>query len=95
MTLDRTIPQHVPADLVVDFNVYLPMRGDENYHDPYQRLQKQGVSEIFWSPYNGDHWVFARQDVLYEGFADYKLTRLAIFFHRAVHLKHQIGQPGL
>jgi len=72
MTLDRTIPQHVPADLVVDFNVYLPMRGDENFHDPYRRLQEQGVSEIFWSPYNGGHWVFARQDVLYEGFADYK-----------------------
>ena len=61
---------HVPSDLVVEFDAYRPMQGDTSYHAPYARLNGH-VPDIFWSPYNGGHWVLTRRDHLAEVFADY------------------------
>jgi cytochrome P450 len=36
----------------------------------YSRLQTK-VPDIFWSPYNGGHWVLTRRDQLLEAFGDY------------------------
>jgi cytochrome P450 len=63
------VPGHVPAQLVVDFDAYRPMQGEAYYHEPYARMQ-QTVPDIFWSPYNGGHWVLTRRDHLAEVFAD-------------------------
>jgi len=66
-------PAHVPAELVVDFDVYLPMNGgDHSYHDPYLRLHEAGVPPIFWSPHNGGQWVVTRRDLMYRIFADHE-----------------------
>jgi len=64
------IPHHVPGDLVVDFDAYRPMHGEHFYHEPHARLQTR-VPDIFWSPYNGGHWILTRRDHLAEAFADY------------------------
>lgn len=64
------VPSHVPADLVVDFDGYRPMRDASFYHAPYAALQGK-VPDIFWSPHNGGHWVLTRRDQLAEAFADY------------------------
>lgn len=64
------VPGHVPAHLVVDFDAYRPMKGADFYHAPYAALQ-QKVPDIFWSPYNGGHWVLTRRDHLAEAFADF------------------------
>lgn len=63
------VPDHVPAHLVVDFDAYRPMKGEAFYHEPYARMQGK-VPDIFWSPYNGGHWVLSRRDYLAEAFAD-------------------------
>lgn len=68
-TTAMRIADHVPADLVVDFDAYRPMSDDEFYHSAHARLQ-QAVPDIFWSPYNGGHWVLTRRDHLAEAFAD-------------------------
>lgn len=65
----RRVPDHVPANLVVDFDAYRPMEGDSFYHAPYARMQ-QHVPDIFWSPFNGGHWVITRRDYLAEAFGD-------------------------
>ncbi|MEO5641121.1 MAG: cytochrome P450 [Sphingomicrobium sp.] len=65
-------PAHVPPELVVDFDVYLPLESaSADYHEPYIRLQEQGVPPIFWSPRNGGQWVVTRRDLLNRIFADY------------------------
>lgn len=50
-----TIPDHVPAHLVVDLDIYdLPGAGD----DPQRAwLGFRGHGPIVWSPHNGGHWV--------------------------------------
>lgn len=64
------VPDHVPADLVVDFDGYRPMGNASFYHAAYADLQKK-APDIFWSPHNGGHWVLTRRDHLAEAFADY------------------------
>lgn len=65
------VPAHVPADLVVDFDGYRPMRGDATYHEAYAKAHVAGVPDIFWSPYNGGHWMLTRREHLAEVFGDY------------------------
>ncbi len=64
------VPQHVPAHLVVDFDLYRPLSPGDLYHDPYARVLASGVPDIFWSPYNEGHWVLTRNALLNEVFSD-------------------------
>lgn len=66
----RRVAPHVPAELVVDFDAYRPMDGHAFYHEAFAELQ-QKVPDVFWSPYNGGHWILTRRDYLAEAFADY------------------------
>lgn len=70
-TVERApTPAHVPESLVVDFDGYRPMQGEAVYHEAYVREQAKGIPDIFWSPYNGGHWIIARRAYLAEAFAD-------------------------
>lgn len=65
-------PSHVPADLAFEFDAFRPMEGTETYHEAYARWNAKGLPELFWSPFNGGHWVAASRDCLAEVFADYE-----------------------
>lgn len=65
------VPPHVPEHLVRDFNAFLPMQGEATYHEAYRREMEQGAPPVFWSPYNGGHWVVTRRAFLHEVFSDY------------------------
>lgn len=67
----RRVAAHVPDNLVVDFDAYRPMQDSAFYHARFAELQ-QNVPDIFWSPYNGGHWILTRRDHLAEAFADYE-----------------------
>lgn len=64
-------PDHVPRELVMDFDGYRPMHGEATYHEAYARGHAKGVPDVFWSPYNGGHWIIASREYLAEAFADY------------------------
>ena len=64
------IPPHVPAELVADFDAYHPILADEDYQTAFSRLNDAAIPDIFWSPYNGGHWVLKRRDHIMEAFAD-------------------------
>lgn len=68
----RSIPSHVPSDLVIDFDAYKPIQADEDYQTAFARLNIPAVPDIFWSPYNGGHWILRRRDHLMEAFADHR-----------------------
>jgi cytochrome P450 len=55
-------PDHVSADLVVDFD-YLNPAGIEcgDVYAVFKQLQQQ-VPDIFWTPRNGGHWVVTRAE---------------------------------
>lgn len=65
------IPSHVPPELVVDFDAYRPIAGNEDYQTAYSRLSDAAIPDIFWSPYNGGHWILKRREHIMEAFADH------------------------
>jgi cytochrome P450 len=51
-------PPHVPAELVVDFDIYHPPGGDRDVHRAWMTLQ--AGPPIVWTPRNGGHWIATR-----------------------------------
>jgi cytochrome P450 len=51
-------PGHVPAERVVDFNVYAPPGGTTDLHGAWRKLH--AGPDIVWAPYHGGHWIFTR-----------------------------------
>lgn len=66
-----TVPDHVPPDLVVDFDMTEsdPAGGDP--HRYWHRRARVGRPPIFWTPRNGGHWVLTRLDDLNASQADH------------------------
>ncbi|WP_242129605.1 cytochrome P450 [Sphingobium sp. Sx8-8] len=81
-TMERHVPDHVPADLVFDF---------EHYSDPTYALDPFGAFDrvardappIFWSPLLGGFWVVTRFQDVFEVYRDNRLFSSA-----------QIGVPA-
>lgn len=55
--LEKSVPAHVPLDLVVDFDVYRPLQPGLGYFESFKLEQDRGQPNLFWSPHNGGHWV--------------------------------------
>lgn len=55
------VPSHVPADRVVDFDMFNPTGIDElGVHEAWLQLQKGRDHSIVWTPRNGGHWIAIR-----------------------------------
>lgn len=54
-------PEHVPEELVVDFDIYDIPGSDEDVQLAYRAFQ-QRCPDIFWTPANGGHWVATRAE---------------------------------
>lgn len=58
--ISTSVPAHVPADRIFDFNIYdFEVEGAE-YQAGFKRLNQPDVPEVFWTPRNGGHWVVTR-----------------------------------
>lgn len=52
-------PNHVPADRVIDFNIYgVPDQG-KDYQERWVDIRDR-APDVFWTPHNGGHWVATR-----------------------------------
>lgn len=58
------IPDHVPPELVHDFNIFEYNDGD--YFEIIDGLFKSGVPPVFWTRHNGGHWVAIGIDAVNE-----------------------------
>ena len=59
----RTVPDHVPANLVHDFDIYEDEGIRRDLHREYSRLHRE-APPIFWTPLNGGHWIVTRHDAI-------------------------------
>jgi cytochrome P450 len=67
-----SIPDHVPRDRVVDFDMYNPAdNGVDNYYDIWRRLQAPGVPNLIWTPRQGGHWIATRAALIKEVLKDF------------------------
>lgn len=62
------IPEHVPAELVVDFD-YMAAPADQDVYEWWASIQE--YPEIFYTPRNGGHWVLTRHEAIADVLADY------------------------
>ncbi|MEX3947981.1 cytochrome P450 [Paraburkholderia sp. EG287B] len=53
-----TVPDHVPRDLVVDFDYMNPPDAQDDVHLAWKSLH--AGPDIVWSPYYGGHWIATR-----------------------------------
>jgi cytochrome P450 len=65
---DHSIPDHVPADLVRDFDFFKVRAVDGDLHLGWHALHDG--PDIFYTPHNGGHWVFARAANIEEAYRD-------------------------
>ena len=73
-------PAHVPAELVVAFDIYDIPGADEDLQLAYRSLQ-QNHPDIFWTPANGGHWVATRAEdieTMQRDFAHFSHRRITI-----------------
>lgn len=54
-------PEHVPENIVVDFDIYTLATKGNDLHSTLSKVQ-QASPDIFWTPRNGGHWVVTRAD---------------------------------
>lgn len=51
------VPAHVPAELVVDFDIYDPPGSREHFHEAWAPLLADDMPPIVWTTANGGHWM--------------------------------------
>lgn len=56
----RERPGNVPADLVVDFDIFDPVGNAPDIHHAWKALQQSTSAPIVWTPHNGGHWIALR-----------------------------------
>ena len=64
----KSVPAHVDPARVIEFNVFSDHRYAENAHPhaALSRLAEDVGRGIFWSPYNGGHWVLNSHALIFE-----------------------------
>lgn len=63
-------PQHVPADRVVDFDIFNPPGVEQDYFAAWGALQRPGGPGLVWTTANDGHWIATSGDVVRTLWAD-------------------------
>jgi len=63
------VPDHIPAELVRDINVYDVQSLHPELHLGWKRVQDE-CPPIFFTPLNGGHWIMTRADLIERLFED-------------------------
>ena len=58
-------PDHVPDDLVFDFDSFSPPGAEEDVHMAWYSLHAN-APDMFWTPRNQGHWIAARGKLIHE-----------------------------
>lgn len=66
-------PDHVPPELIVDFDFFKIPEGVTDPAEIWHGLIRRGVPKIFYTPHNGGHWVFTDYDDIVEGYRNYEI----------------------
>src|SRR3546814_5619101 len=65
------LPDHVPAELVHDFDIYNDDQIKRDLHAAYARLHRE-APPVFYTPANGGHWLITRHDLMSEVVRDFE-----------------------
>ena len=82
-------PTHVPSDRVIDFDVYNPIQGAEEYHQAWYALHGANLQDLVWTPRHGGHWLVLGGHLVDKVMADYES-----FSNRIIAVPKEIGEFG-
>lgn len=60
MVASQGIPDHVPVDRVVDFDIFDPPGGEQDYFAAWKQLAAASPHGLVWTVRNGGHWIATR-----------------------------------
>jgi cytochrome P450 len=63
-------PSNVPADRVVDFDLYAAIPDGDDFHHHWQALQDRSSLPLVWTPHSGGHWIALTGALVDEVLAD-------------------------
>jgi len=66
-------PDHVPAELMVDFDFFEIPEGVGDPAEIWHDLVRRGVPRIFYTPRNGGHWVFLDYADIVEAYRNHEI----------------------
>lgn len=75
-----TRPEHVDPARVVDFDIFAPPNGVDDYYAAWKALQDSGVPELIWTPRNEGHWIATSARLIKHIFADYERFSSNVLF---------------
>lgn len=89
LSADR--PANVPADRVIDFDLYNPPGVERGFHEAWLTLHAPDVPDLVWTPHNGGHWMATRGRMIAEVFADYeRFSCRVMLVPKSVGEQHQM-----
>jgi cytochrome P450 len=72
-------PDNVPADRVIDFDIFRDVPEGEGFHQSWHGLLNVSPHSLMWTPHNGGHWIAMRGEI-----ADIVMSDSARFSNRTV-----------
>ena len=63
-------PAHVPADRIVDFDIFAPPGVEQDYFAAWQLLVREDGPGVVWTSANGGHWIATRGEIVRALWAD-------------------------
>jgi cytochrome P450 len=91
--LKASLPENVPADHVIDFDLYAPPGIDEGFDEPWDRLHAQGRKRngIVWTPRNEGHWIVTTGAMVAEVLSDHeRFSNRVIFVPKSTGEAHNM-----
>ena len=68
---EHAIPDHVPTELVFDFDYATATAGRSDPHQAFMELDDRGAPDIFYTPAYGGHWIARRYRHVWQIFRDF------------------------
>ncbi|MET0371616.1 MAG: cytochrome P450 [Sphingobium sp.] len=84
-----TVPDNVPAERIFNWDVFVHGSSDGDYAASRLELRGPDIPEMFWTPFNGGHWVATRADNI-----DVVVNNSALFGYEFTRVpKEMNGKP--
>ena len=65
-------PDNVPADRVIDFDIFNPPNDHADIHRAWKALQDSTRLSLVWTPHNGGHWIALRGALIEKILSDHE-----------------------
>ncbi|WP_063886822.1 MULTISPECIES: cytochrome P450 [unclassified Rhodococcus (in: high G+C Gram-positive bacteria)] len=68
----QDLPANVPAERVVDFDMFNPPHIDQGLQEAWKHLQESSGHDLMWTHHNGGHWIATRGSLVKHILTDYE-----------------------